>query len=206
MTRYLTIITGLLLISACSYGQVFKVGLNQPDPLHISLGSDTTLCHGHNVILGGFPTATGGTEEYLYVWTPATGLDNPTSPNPIATPDETTKYVLTVVDASGCELSESINIEIDLCLGIEDQLFIEDLMIYPNPSSGNITISGIPMDLSDIKISLINSIGMEISATHVENGINSVNLDLESLNLPGGVYFVRILATQGLIIRKIQLI
>ncbi|HMQ49313.1 MAG TPA: T9SS type A sorting domain-containing protein [Saprospiraceae bacterium] len=51
-------------------------------------------------------------------WSPATGLDNPNSLIPLATPLETTTYTLDVVDAEGCTGQESVTIEVlpDLCI------------------------------------------------------------------------------------------
>jgi gliding motility-associated-like protein len=40
----------------------------------------------------------GGSGNYTYSWTPAQGLDNSTIANPVATPDDTTVYTVTVTD------------------------------------------------------------------------------------------------------------
>jgi len=58
-------------------------------------GSDTTIVIGQSVQLDG----SGGTS---YSWTPASGLTDPNSPNPIASPTTTTTYVLQVTDGNGC--------------------------------------------------------------------------------------------------------
>ena len=44
----------------------------------------------------------GATGGVTYVWTPEAGLDNPNVANPMATPDFTTTYVVTITDANGC--------------------------------------------------------------------------------------------------------
>ena len=206
MRKITIIISSLLLVSAGSFGQVFKIELNQPEPLNISSGNDTIICPGHSVILGSDPTAWGGSQGYLYSWSPVQGLDDPTSANPTASPDETTKYILTVVDQNGCQRSESINITIDVCLGINEQAILDNVMIYPNPSSGNVTLSGLPVNKNELKISLINSMGMEVMFTKVQNGYDTIDIDLESLGLPKGVYFFRLMINNGVLIRKVQLI
>lgn len=43
--------------------------------------------------------AAGGTD---FEWSPATGLDDPNSPTPVATVNETTQYTVTVTNAAGC--------------------------------------------------------------------------------------------------------
>jgi hypothetical protein len=45
-------------------------------------------------------TATGGTGNYTYLWTPAAGLSDPTIQNPTASPSETTTYTVEVNDGS----------------------------------------------------------------------------------------------------------
>lgn len=60
--------------------------------------SPATLCAGNSVQL--YANAVGGTGNYTYNWTPAAGLNNPASPNPIASPEETTLYTVMVSDGS----------------------------------------------------------------------------------------------------------
>lgn len=52
---------------------------------------DTTICQGGRIQLN----ARGGE---TYSWTPSTGLNNPTIPNPIASPLLTTTYIVTITD------------------------------------------------------------------------------------------------------------
>ncbi len=69
-------------------------------------GADHTLCNGETVTIGGAPTATGGSTDYTYAWTPTAGLDDATKANPMATPNTTTSYTVEVTDnLSGCTLA-----------------------------------------------------------------------------------------------------
>jgi len=75
------------------------------DPL---LEDSTGICIGDgNVQLnpdGAFPGAT-------YFWSPSDNLDNPTSPNPIANPTETTTYTVVINDATGfCQVEKTVTI------------------------------------------------------------------------------------------------
>jgi gliding motility-associated-like protein len=47
-----------------------------------------------------------------YVWTPASGLDDPYSPNPIASPMQTTIYFLTITDPNGCIYIDTLKITV----------------------------------------------------------------------------------------------
>jgi len=70
---------------------------------HASAGNDATICQGNFTTLNG----SGGVS---YSWTPVTGLSNPNIANPVATPLDTTTYVLTITDASGCHYSDSMTV------------------------------------------------------------------------------------------------
>ena len=54
--------------------------------------NDTTICQNSSVVLASFIDTLFSTTTYA--WTPTTGLDDPTLPNPTATPDVTTTYEL----------------------------------------------------------------------------------------------------------------
>jgi gliding motility-associated-like protein len=58
-------------------------------PFPIEVGPDRDICEGDTAML----SVTGGTE---YEWIPATGLNNSRSPNPIASPGQTTEYTVLV--------------------------------------------------------------------------------------------------------------
>ncbi len=55
-----------------------------------------TMCEGESSQLNAF--AMGGSGAYTYEWIPTTGLNNPNIANPVATPEETTTYTVTVDD------------------------------------------------------------------------------------------------------------
>ena len=51
-----------------------------------------------------------------YSWAPTDGLSCSDCPDPIATPSETTTYVLTISDTYGCEIQDEITIEVTAAL------------------------------------------------------------------------------------------
>jgi len=59
--------------------------------------------------------------DYTYLWTPATGLDNPTSPNPIANPQNTTIYTvfITNISADTCELSQQVKVVVPAPINLQ---------------------------------------------------------------------------------------
>ncbi|MBI5540056.1 MAG: PKD domain-containing protein, partial [Bacteroidia bacterium] len=66
-------------------------------PLNANAGVDVEICRNENIQVGAALV-----EGQSYVWSPAAGLNNINSPNPVVTPDSTTTYLLTV-SGSGCE-------------------------------------------------------------------------------------------------------
>ena len=75
------------------------------DPL---LVDSVGVCSGGNAVElnpeGAFPGAT-------YLWQPPDFLDNPTSPNPLASPDTTTSYTVVITDASGfCQVEKTVTV------------------------------------------------------------------------------------------------
>lgn len=78
-----------------------------PPPCNIIItrNADTTVCAGSPVKM----FATGGTS---FSWSPSTGLSNTKISNPVATPSTTSKYYVTVSDASGCSKKDSVTITV----------------------------------------------------------------------------------------------
>ena len=94
-------------------------------------GSDTTVCEGQLVQIG-TPTATGGSGNYIYAWSPTIGLDDPTIPQPVASPPlgvSPITYSLMVTDiATGCSIDTD-----KVIITIEPS---PDLSISPSADTG----------------------------------------------------------------------
>jgi len=69
-------------------------------------GADQTICNGSTAFLN----ATGGVS---YVWSPATGLNNPNIANPVASPATTTVYTVTSTNAEGCTATDQVTVNIN---------------------------------------------------------------------------------------------
>ncbi|MCH2200223.1 MAG: gliding motility-associated C-terminal domain-containing protein [Flavobacteriales bacterium] len=73
----------------------------------LGLPDEFQICNGESVELG-----LSGSQSDDYLWTPATGLDDPTSATPIASPAETTTYEITITDLCGQETTLSTTVEV----------------------------------------------------------------------------------------------
>ena len=77
-------------------------------PPSVSAGNDMVFTTGNSVIIGGYPTATGGTPPYTYSWSPSITLNASDIANPTATPTVATVYTVTVTDDDGCTNSDAM--------------------------------------------------------------------------------------------------
>lgn len=73
-------------------------------------GNDGVFCSGFYWQMNA--SATGGTAGYTFSWTPAIGLSNPNISNPQASPNSTTTYFLTVIDASSNTATDSMIVNV----------------------------------------------------------------------------------------------
>jgi len=74
----------------------------------VNAGENKVIHEGNAVVMDA--TTTGSNPTYL--WTPATGLDNSTVLDPIASPVFTTTYTLTVTTADGCTATDDVQITV----------------------------------------------------------------------------------------------
>ena len=83
------------------------------DSVAIHSVRDTNICAGFPLVLNtGLATNASSAN---YVWSPTDGLSCVYCPNPTATPDKTTSYVLTVTDANQCSGTDTVLLTIDHC-------------------------------------------------------------------------------------------
>jgi hypothetical protein len=115
---------------------IVPLGFSAPNP-------DKTICAGGSIGLTGNIVATGGVEPYTYSWAPATSLNNATLLNAVASPTTTTQYILTVTDAQGWQLKDTVvvNVQpplpkptIQLIRGVAPSMY--DTLVCISPATG----------------------------------------------------------------------
>ncbi|MBC8314387.1 MAG: VCBS repeat-containing protein [Bacteroidales bacterium] len=72
-------------------------------------GDDATIYIGYPP----YETQLNATGGVTYNWTPEDGLSDPTHADPVADPEESTLYVVTVTDANGCTDSDDVLVEVN---------------------------------------------------------------------------------------------
>jgi gliding motility-associated-like protein len=68
-------------------------------------GIDVTICQGDNTTLN----ASGGA---AYSWSPTKGLSDPTIANPVASPTDTTTYLVTVSNSNACTATGAVTVNV----------------------------------------------------------------------------------------------
>jgi len=84
---------------------VDEIEITVNDLPEVDAGSDQITCLNDSVQIGGSPT---GATAVSYLWTPALGLSDATIANPMASPQDTTKYFVEITDANGCKSIDSV--------------------------------------------------------------------------------------------------
>jgi hypothetical protein len=105
---FLILLTGAFISNA---QKEVKIMVKQPPEFSFLVSNqDTTIIKGRSVVLGTDLVVFGGSSEYHYSWSPAATLDDSTLFNPLATPIDSTVYILTVTDNLGCSFSISYKV------------------------------------------------------------------------------------------------
>ena len=101
------------------------ITLHTVDPFVLN-NNDTIICLGHFV-----RASITGSTEFIYSWSPATGVSDPSIMNPTITPPVSNEYIVTANYAHCPEMTQSFHIEVDtaapaysivdtICLGMTD--------------------------------------------------------------------------------------
>ncbi|MDX9727414.1 MAG: gliding motility-associated C-terminal domain-containing protein, partial [Bacteroidales bacterium] len=179
--------------SQCTSSDIIRVTFH--DLPQVNAGADAAVCEDRAVQLNATGTGT-------FAWVPAASLSNPSVSNPLASPDETTTYTVTLTDQYGCINSDQIKVEVrsqPVADAGEDQdldfLFEADLDANEpgQNETGAWTILMGEGDFSDLNDpqARVSELGIEVNSFiwTVTNGVcpvssDTVNITVRSLIIP----------------------
>ena len=120
---------------------------------------------------------------------------------------EVQTYSVNVVNEYACEDSASINVIFSFaaCTGIDEMIMGMDILLFPNPTSGELTLSMNPV-LERIIFSVTTLYGQEILREVIdpEHG-NAYEKRFNLSDLPRGIYLINVIGDRQSVIRKIIL-
>ncbi len=175
--------------------KVIKLSVNQAPKFGFSVSKhDTTIVKGRSVVLGTDLVVFGGSGEYQYNWSPAATLDDSTIVNPLATPTDTTTYLLTVTDNYGCSFSVNYTVNARNPLVSSDLITTQQTLqavLFPNPNDGKfkLQITGTPAN--KIELAVFDNTGKIVKKQTIHNFTGDHTETLQ-LRLISGVYTLHI--------------
>jgi gliding motility-associated-like protein len=138
-------------------------------------GSDVTIKYGEKTTLNGVGTGS-------ISWSPETGLSDPNIATPEARPNETTEYIITVVNSNGCFDSDTVVVT------VEGQSVIPvHNMITPNGDlSNDVWDLSTIANMENAQVSVFNRWGWEVFKSDAYN--NNWGGTMNDDPLPDGTY------------------
>ena len=144
----------------------------------VDAGIDTSVSQGFEVQLFGY-----GLGATNFNWSPALGLNNNTVYNPLASPLDTTIYVLELTDVNGCKNTDSITVNV-----IEDfKLFINNVVTPDNNGENDTWIITNIETFENSNVYIYDRFGKQIYAkkAYKNDWDASTNFD----QVPDGTYY-----------------
>lgn len=143
-------------------------------------GEDVILCQGESTTLGSDDDL-----NRRYLWTPSDGLDDPNKARPVATPLQTTTYILSVVDEYVQQTYDTVTIYVDsTCGGFP--VFISNVF-SPNGDGVNDIVYVRSNSISEMIFCIYNRWGnLLFQTSDINAGWDGRNDEKEC---PAGVYF-----------------
>jgi hypothetical protein len=173
------------------------LSVTQPAEFGFSLSrQDTTIEKGKQVLLGSGIAVYGGSGLYSYLWSPATTLNNPAILNPLATPTDTTVYMLKVTDKNGCSFSWNYKVNVKTTNVISDIIPTQkaiSAVLYPNPVKGEFKIQLTGKPLKMIELLIIDNLG-RILSQRVIRDFTGEQTEFFRIELSQGMYTLQIIA------------
>ncbi len=195
MKKLLIVVCLLFGISHLYSQNYYSVSVVQPPSLETNAVTDVSTCFYDSIQIGDPNLATGGLPPYVYAWFPTYGLSDTAISNPMALPDDTTTYTITVTDQNNCTSWLQITVNIDPCAGIIKLSNSFEFNVYPNPNNTglfNISIAGKKL-YADYDLRVYSIYGQELYQQKItaDDKLWSGSIDLS--NIAGkGMYILEI--------------
>ncbi len=108
----------------------------------------------------------------------------------------------TVTDTNGCSNSSTQNLTVQSCSGIEEYASYE-VLVYPNPSSGEFTLSIKNANIEELIISVVDIQGKEVFGVRERNITADYNKVINLENVSKGMYYIKLSTGSDMKIQKL---
>lgn len=177
--------------------QVLVSTLTAPNPV-VTVVSPS-ICAGQSTQL--IATSPGGA---AFSWSPATGLSNPNSNAPLATPSQTTTYTLTATNALGCSTSTTVTITVNNCsTAVSESELSAGFTLQPNPATDKVTAQLQLSSPTTVTLQLFNISGQKVWANSYTQTSNLFETQIDIAYLPTGIYYLQATADNQSAIQRL---
>lgn len=137
----------------------------------------------------------GGDGRYTYAWSPAAGLSDPAIRNPIASPNTTTDYTVTVTDGQGFQASGQVTVTVAAVPALSASFEFVRGALDPVARTIHWTFDG-SLSTGNIVSFTWDSIGNDASTTHNVTTGPVLEIDLPE-TAQRGLMTLRVMAADG---------
>jgi len=150
----------------------------------MNVSGTTTICAGEKATI----TATGSAIS-TYSWSNGKITSSFT-----ASPNANIIYTIKGSSSNGCSNTQTIQVQVNKCLGIINENEFQTIRIYPNPNFGEFFIKSNAANFSSIFITDIHGKEISFEATIITQDILSIKMKV----ITSGMYFVTINTPSGI--------
>jgi hypothetical protein len=163
--------------------------INAATPI-VNLGQDSTICDDQTLVLN------AGNPGSLYTW--SNGATTQT-----ITVNTENVYAVTVVNTFGCTATDDVLVEVEICVGINESDWAAGMQIFPNPTTGFVTLNLSLKETAEVRVEVLNALG-QIVQTQQIGQVNELSQNLDLSNLAQGAYFVRVAVDGTIAVRRVM--
>jgi gliding motility-associated-like protein len=145
--------------NSCTSLQPAMVTITVMPQAVVSAGNDTSILKGKSVQLGAADV--NGSGFTSWTWSPASGLSDPATQDPVATPQVTTTYIVEATSPAGCTATGSVTLKVYATVDI-----LVPSGFTPNGDGHNDVLRAIPMGIREFRYFVVyNRWGVRVFQT-----------------------------------------
>ncbi len=177
-------------------------GCQSTDLVVVTILSNANALFTSNVVGATASFTNQSTGAFTYSWNfgDASPANTTASPTHVYTANGTYTVTLTVTGPCGVD-TYTMTVTITE-VGVGENEIENTLSIFPNPNNGQFTVSFSMEEAKDVTVELMDVAGRVISSTKHDN-VLSVTQTIDGTELADGVYFVRIIAADEVVTKKV---